>query len=147
MHVFFIYQHLPGPKEDVKHLRPLFLQILPDSKQDCTENASKTLNTHFFIGSLLKQNGLSLQTFKPNKAITMSKWHATFSSMKSFCQMISTFLCEERCGSVVEFLTGDRGVVGSRLAEVTSMCPFKSKTLYPLLSTCSTQEDMPEPLT
>ena len=45
----------------------------------------------------------------------------------------------EHCGSVVEWLTGDRGAVGSSHTGVTVVS--LSKTHFSLLSTGSTQED------
>ena len=45
--------------------------------------------------------------------------------------------------SVVEYLTRARGVVSSSLTRGTSRVVSLSKTLYPLLSTGSTQEDHP----
>ena len=41
---------------------------------------------------------------------------------------------------MVECLTLDRGVAGSSLIGGTMLCP-SSKTIYPLISTDSTQED------
>ena len=54
--------------------------------------------------------------------------------------MFCMYYVEECRGSVVECLTQDREVVGSSLTKVTVLCHL-SKTLYPLLSTGSTQED------
>ena len=50
---------------------------------------------------------------------------------------------EEPGGSVVEFLTRDRAVVGLSLTGGSVFCPM-SKTLYPMHSTGSTQKDLPD---
>ena len=49
----------------------------------------------------------------------------------------SILLSKEHGGSVVECWTRDRGLVGSSITRGTAL----RKTLYPLLSTGSTQED------
>ena len=55
---------------------------------------------------------------------------------------MSGILLRERSGSVVEFLTWDRGVAGSSLTSITVLCPWASH-INPCLELVRPQKTRP----